>query len=95
MDIKSAAKELGASGLFSEADEQQLIPLIDSKLKHVTPHNRESWVGFFDELGEETSKQASHTKLGHEILKFASDLKHAPNDKAERALHSLNVGQVS
>lgn len=95
MDIKSAAKALGASGLFSEADEQQLLPLIDGKLRHSTPHSRESWVSFFDELGEHTSKQASHSKLGHELLKFASDLKHAPDDKAERALHALNVGQVS
>jgi hypothetical protein len=49
----------------------------------------------FDELGEEVGKHASHTKLGHELLKFASDLKHAPGEKADRALHQLNVGQVN
>ena len=95
MNFKSAARELGAAGLFSEVDQEHLAPVFEKKLGHGTPESRDSWVQFFDELGEEVSKQASHSKLGHELLKFASDLKHAPTEKADRALHQLNVGEVN
>ena len=95
MNFKNAARELGAAGLFSEVDQEHLVPFFEKKLKSGTPESRDAWVRFFDELGEEVGKQASHSKLGHELLKFASDLKHAPGEKADRALHMLNVGQVN
>ena len=95
MNLKNAARELSAAGLFSEVDQEHLIPFLEKKLKGGAPESRDSWVQFFDELGEEVGKHASHSKLGHELLKFASDLKHAPGDKADRALHMLNVGQVN
>ena len=95
MNLKNAARELGAAGLFSEVDQEHLIPFLEKKLEAGALESRDSWVQFFDELGEEVEKHASHTKLGHELLKFASDLKHAPGEKADRALHQLNVGQVN
>ena len=95
MNLKNAARELSAAGLFSEVDQEHLVPFLEHKLKAGAPESRDSWVQFFDELGEEVGKHASHTKLSHELLKFASDLKHAPGDKADRALHMLNVGQVN
>ena len=95
MNFKNAARELGAAGLFSEMDQEHLVPLFEKKLESGTPESRGAWVQFFEELGEEVAKQASHSKLGHELLKFASDLKHAPGEKADRALHQLNVGQVN
>ena len=76
-------------------DQEHLVPLFEKKLRSGAPESRDAWVQFFDELGEEVAKQASHSKLGHELLKFASDLKHAPGEKADRALHMLNVGQVN
>ena len=95
MNFKNAARELGAAGLFSEVDQEHLVPFFEKKLKHGAPESRDTWVQFFDELGEEVGKHASHSKLGHELLKFASNLKHVPGDKADRALHMLNVAQVS
>ena len=95
MNFKNAARELGAAGLFSDVDQQHLAPFLEKKLAHGTPESRDAWVQFFDELGEEVGKHASHSKLGHEVLKFASDLKHAQTAQAERALHQLNVGQTS
>lgn len=95
MNLKNAARELGAAGLFSEVDQEHLIPFLNKKLSHGTPESHEGWVHFFNELGEEVGKHASHSKLGHELLKFASDLKHAPGDKADQALHQLNVSQVN
>ncbi len=95
MNFKNAARELGAAGLFSEIDQDHLVPFFEKKLKHGTPESRDAWVQFFDELGEEVKDHVSHSKLGHELLKFASDLKHAPDHQADRALHQLNVGQVN
>ncbi len=95
MNFKNAARELGAAGLFSEVDQDHLVPFFEKKLKHGTPESRDAWVQFFDELGEEVKDHASHSKLGHELLKFASDLKHAPDHQADRALHQLNIGQVN
>jgi hypothetical protein len=95
MNLKNAARELGAAGVFSAVDQEHLAPFIEHKLTHSSPQNRDAWVQFFDELGEEIGKHASHSKLGHEVLKFASDLKHAQGDQADRALHQLNVGQVN
>lgn len=95
MNFKNAARELGAAGLFSEVDQDHLVPFFEKKLKHGTPESRDAWVQFFDELGEEVKDHVSHSKLGHELLKFASDLKHAPDHQADRALHQLNIGQVN
>ena len=95
MNFKNAASELGAAGLFSEVDQKHLVPFFEKKLKSGAPESRDAWVRFFDELGEEGGKQASHCKSGHELLKFAFDLKHVPGDKADRALHMLNVSQVN
>lgn len=95
MNFKNAARETGAAGLFSEVDQEHLVPFLEKKLSHSAPESRDAWVQFFDELGEEVAKQASHSKLGHELLKFAPDLKHAPEEKDDRTLHQLNVGQVN
>ena len=95
MNFKNAARELGAAGLFSEVDQEHLVPFFEKKLKSGAPESRDAWVQFFDELGEEGGKQTSRSKSGLELLKFAFDLKHVPGDKADRAPHTLNVSQMN
>jgi hypothetical protein len=91
VNFKYAARELCAE-LFSEVDQDHLVPFFERKLKVGARESRDAWVQFFDGLGEEVRKHASHSKLGHALLKLASDLGHAPGDKAVRALHQLKVG---
>ena len=86
---------LALARLFSEVDQEHLVPFFEKKLNSGAPESRGAWVQFFGELGEEAWTHASHSKLGHELLKFAFDPKHVPGDKADRALHKLNVGQVN
>ena len=65
MNFKNAARELGAAGLFSEVDQEHLVPFFEKKFKHGAPESRDAWVQFFDELGEEVGKHASQIGRAH------------------------------